>query len=73
MIKISADDHQLVFTGPFPIGVIDREAFARQVEHMPPLAFLEPKNPLRAKDSGWQLVVEEVLKSPQSKRFVRLE
>ena len=66
MVEVSANDHQLVFAGSFPIGVIDREAFARQVEHMPPLAFLEPKNPLRAKDSGWKLVVEEVLKGPQA-------
>ena len=73
MVEIAANDHQLVFAGPFPIGVIDREAFARQVEHMPPLAFLEPENPLRAKDGGWQLVVEEVLKSPQTKGFIRLE
>ena len=66
VVEIAADDHQLVFAGAFPIGVIDREALSSQVEDMPPLAFLEPKNPLGAKDSGWQLVVEEVLKSPEA-------
>ena len=64
MVEVSANDHPLDFTGALPIGVIDREAFAGQEAHMPPLAFLEPENPLRAEDSGWQLVVEEVLKSP---------
>ena len=73
MVEIPANDHQLVFTGPFPIGVVDREAFACQVEDMAPLALLKPKNSLGAKDGGWQLVVEEVLKSPQTEGFVCLE
>ena len=29
VVEIAANDHQLVFAGAFPVGVIDREALPR--------------------------------------------
>jgi len=73
VIEIAADDHQLILAGADPVAVIDREAFACQVEDMAPLALVEPENALGAEDGRRQLVVEEILEFAQGKRPITSE
>ena len=62
MVHLLTDQHQLVFALAIPIAVIDREAFASQVENMALFAFAEPKDAFGTKNAVWQLIVKEVLK-----------
>ena len=65
MLKVLADQHELVAALAGPLAVVDGEAFASQVKNVTPLAFLEPEDALGAEHSARQLVVEEVLKFAQ--------
>ena len=68
VVEVLADQHNLVLAGRIrPVGVVDREALAGQVKHMPPLTFVEPQDPLGPEDFRGQLVVEEVLEFAQGK------
>ena len=73
VIQVAANDYQLVLAFTGPVTVIDREALACQVEHMPAFTFVEPKNAFSPEDGGWQLVVEEVLEFAQGKRSITAE
>gem|GEM_PF-5598740 len=67
VIELATDQHQLVLAGPLPVAVVNGEAFARQVENVPALAFLEPENPFGPKDAFGKVVVEKILKCPEIK------
>ena len=67
MVEATADQHQLVLAGSIPVAVIDGEPFAREVEHMTSLAFLEPENSFRPKNAFRQVIVEKILKGSQIK------
>ena len=73
MVEVSADQYELVFpiTGPF--GVVNGKTLTSEVEDMALLAFVEPKDALCSEYFLGHLVVEEILKFPQSKRAVALE
>ena len=61
VLQVTADQHELVFAFTRPVAVIDRKAFSSQMEHMTPLALLEPEDSLGAEHAFRELVVEEVL------------
>ena len=67
MVESTADEHQLVLAGPGPVAVVDRETFARQMEYVTSLAFLEPENSFGSKNAFRQVVVEKILKGSQIK------
>ena len=73
VVEILADQHQLVLALPRPVAVVDGEAFARQVEHVATLAFVEPEDALGPEDPRWHLVVEEVLELAQGEGAVAAE
>ena len=51
-----------------PVGIVDRETFAAQVEQMPALTLPEPEHPLGAEHGCGQLLIEEMLEAAQFKR-----
>lgn len=67
VIELFADQHKLVaaLAGGAPVAVVDREAFAGQVEYMTPFALVEPEDAFGAEDAGWQLIIEKVLELAQ--------
>ena len=67
VVQSTANQHQLILAGSGPVAVVDREPFARQVEHVPTLALLEPKNSFGPKNAFGKMVVEKVLKRSQIK------
>jgi hypothetical protein len=73
VVEVSADQHELVFSITGPFGVVNGKTLTSEVEDMALLAFVEPKNALRPEHFLGHLVVEEILKFPQSKRAVALE
>ena len=65
VVQSTTNQHQLILAGSGPVAVIDREPFARQVEHVPTLALLEPQNSFGSKNAFGEMVVEKVLKRSQ--------
>jgi len=65
VVQVLADQHQLVAAFARPIAVVDREALARQMEDVAPLALLEPEDALGAEHPPRQLIVEEILEFSQ--------
>ena len=61
VVDVAADQHQLILAITGPVGVVDRKAFARQMEHMAAFAFVEPEDSLGPEHLLGHLVVEEVL------------
>ena len=62
VVQLASDQHQLVLAGPVPVGVIDGEALASQVEHMAALTLIEPENALGAEHPLGELIIEKILK-----------
>ena len=73
VVDPSADQHKLVFAFAAPVGVIDGEAFAGEMEHVAPLAFLKPKNAFGTKHVLRHLVVEKILKPAQGEGAITLK
>ena len=73
VVDVAADQHQLIFAIPGPVGVVDGKAFARQMEQMAAFAFVEPKDALGAENLLGHLVVEEVLELAQCEGAITLE
>ena len=73
MVEVSADQYELVFSITGPFGVVNGKTLTSEVEDMALLAFVEPKDALCSEYFLGHLVVEEILKFPQSKRAVALE
>jgi hypothetical protein len=73
VVEVSADQHELVFAITAPFGVINGKTLASEVEDVALLALVEPKNALRPEHFLGHLVVEEILKFPQSKWAVALK
>jgi hypothetical protein len=71
--EVSTDQHELVFSITGPFGVVNGKTLTSEVEDMALLAFVEPKNALRPEDFLGHLIVEKILKFPQSKRPIALE
>jgi hypothetical protein len=67
VVEVSADQHELVFSITGPFGVVNGKTLTSEVEDMALLAFVEPKNALRPEHFLGHLIVEEILKFPQSK------
>ena len=65
VVEVFANQHDLVLAiAGGPVGIVDGEALAGQVEDVAPLAFVEPENAFGPKDRGGQLIVEEILEFP---------
>ena len=65
VVEVFANQHDLVLAiAGGPVGVVDGEALAGQVEDVAPLAFVEPENAFGSEDGGGQLIVEEILEFP---------
>ena len=73
VVEVSADQDELVFAITAPFGVINGKTLASEVEDVAFLAFVEPKNALRPEHFLGHLIVEKILKFPQSKRSIALE
>ena len=73
VVEVSADQYELVFAITGPFGVVNGKTLTSEVEDMALLAFVEPKNALRPEHFLGHLIVEKILKFPQSKRAVALE
>jgi hypothetical protein len=73
VVEVSADQHELIFSITRPFGVVNGKTLASEVEDVAFLAFVEPKNALRPEHFLRHLIVEEILKFPQSKGPVALE
>ena len=70
VIQVLTNQHQLVLGFAFPVIIIQREAFAAEVEDMTFGAFAEPENTLSAKDISRKLIVEEELEFANIKGLV---
>ena len=65
VVEVFANQHDLVLAiAGGPVGVVDGEALAGQVEDVATLAFVEPENAFGSEDGGGQLIVEEILEFP---------
>ena len=73
MIKILANQHQLILGLSFPLFIIQGETPAAEVEHMTFGAFVEPENALGAEDGLGQLIVQKMLKLANGKGAVALK
>ena len=73
MVDVAADQHQLILAITGPVGVVDGEALARQMEHMAAFAFVEPQDSLGPEHLLGHLVVEEVLELAQGEGAITLE
>ena len=73
MVDVAADQHQLIFAIPVPVGVVNGKAFACQMEHMAAFAFLEPEDSLGPEHLLGHLVVQEVLELAQCEGPITLE
>ena len=68
VIEVFADQYDLVLAfGAGPFGIVDREALAGEVEHVAPLAFVEPQNSFGSKYRSGHQIVEKVLELAQGK------
>ena len=52
VIDVASDQHQLILAFTSPVGVVDREALACEVEDVTSFAFVEPGNPFALKTSA---------------------
>ena len=73
VVDVTANQHQLVLAITGPVGVVDRNPFACQMEHMASFAFVEPEDSLGSEHLLGHLVVEEVLELAQGERSITLE
>ena len=73
MVDLAADQHQLIFAIPGPVGVVDGKAFSRQMEHVAAFAFVEPEDSFGSEHLLGHLVVEEVLELAQCEGHITLE
>ena len=68
-----ANEHQLVFGGPFPFFIIEGKPFAAQVKNMPLRALLKPENAFCSENILGELVVQKILKLANSKGAIALK
>lgn len=62
MIKVLANQNQLIFGFAFPIIIIQGEALTAEVKNVALGAFLKPKDTLSAEYVFGELIVQKVLK-----------
>ena len=73
VIEVPSDQHELVFAFAGPVGVVNGKALAREVEHMPPFALVEPEDALGPEHLAGELIVQKVLEFAQSEGSVAAE